>query len=123
MNKSMHINPFLFIEKKSDISKLIQNLIQNTENANIKASSQDPFWQKAEKMFLESIFLYVWMECPKSVWNQETGEVRKLEVNMKSVIYLIDEAQFGEEDEPPRLDGRMDDLEKKKPVQAAIAEK
>ena len=47
MNKSMHINPFLFIEKKSDISKLIQNLIQNTENANIKASSQDPFWQKA----------------------------------------------------------------------------
>ena len=120
MNKSMHINPFLFIEKKSDISKLIQNLIQNTENANIKASSQDPFWQKAEKMFLESIFLYVWMECPKATWNQETGEVRKLEVNMKSVLYLIDEAQFGEGDEAPKLDARMAKLEEKKPEHPAV---
>ena len=120
MNKSMHINPFLFIEKKSDISKLIQNLIQNTENANIKASSQDPFWQKAEKMFLESIFLYVWMECPKAVWNQDTGEVRKLEVNMKSVLYLIDEAQFGEGDEAPKLDARMAKLEEKKPEHPAV---
>ncbi len=120
MNKSQHINPFLFIEKKSDISKLIQNLIQNTENANIKASSQDPFWQKAEKMFLESIFLYVWMECPKATWNQETGEVRKLEVNMKSVLYLIDEAQFGEGDEAPKLDARMAKLEEKKPEHPAV---
>ena len=120
MNKSQHINPFLFIEKKSDISKLIQNLIQNTENANIKASSQDPFWQKAEKMFLESIFLYVWMECPKAVWNQDTGEVRKLEVNMKSVLYLIDEAQFGEGDEAPKLDARMAKLEEKKPEHPAV---
>ncbi len=120
MNKSQHINPFLFIEKKSDISKLIQNLIQNTENANIKASSQDPFWQKAEKMFLESIFLYVWMECPKAVWNQNTGEVRKLEVNMKSVLYLIDEAQFGEGDEAPKLDARMAKLEEKKPEHPAV---
>ncbi len=120
MNKSMHINPFLFIEKKSDISKLIQNLIQNTENANIKASSQDPFWQKAEKMFLESIFLYVWMECPKATWNQETGEVKKLEVNMRSVMYLIDEAQFGEGNEAPKLDARMAKLEEKKPEHPAV---
>ncbi len=120
MNRSMHINPFLFIEKKSDISKLIQNLIQNTSSANIKNSSQDPFWERAERMFLESIFLYVWMECPKAVLIEETGEVRKLDCDWRSVLYLIDEAQFRDGDEPPKLDGRMQELAKKKPEHPAV---
>lgn len=59
MDKSMHFNPFPYIRNKSDVTKLVTNLIQNTNSQNIKNSSQDPFWEKAEKMFLESLFLYV----------------------------------------------------------------
>ena len=44
MDKSMHINPFLFIKEKSDITKLIVNLIQNTASETIKNASADPFW-------------------------------------------------------------------------------
>ncbi len=120
MRKSDRINPFLFVESASDITKLITNLIHNTENANIKASSQDPFWQKAEKMFLESIFLYVWLECPRAVLVENSGEVKKLERDLRSVMYLINEAGFGEDGEPPRLDTRMEMLEKKKPDHPAV---
>ena len=51
MDKSMHFNPFPYIRNKSDITKLVTNLIQNTNSPNIKNSSADPFWEKAEKMF------------------------------------------------------------------------
>ncbi len=40
-------------------------------------------------MFLESLFLYVWMECPKGVYNPEKRQGRtsaeKLENNFISV--------------------------------------
>ena len=58
MEKSMHFNPFPYIRSKSDITKLVTNLIQNTNAPNIKNSSADPFWERAERMFLESLFLY-----------------------------------------------------------------
>ena len=45
----MHFNPFPYIRNKSDITKLVTNLIQNTNSPNIKNSSADPFWEKAEK--------------------------------------------------------------------------
>ena len=90
MEKSMHFNPFVYIRSRSDISKLISNLIQNTNTQNIKNSSQDPFWERAEKMFLESIFLYVWMKCPMDVYDEKLGRHIRLEKNWKSVIYLID---------------------------------
>ncbi len=119
MNKSMHINPFLFIEKRKDITKLIQNLIKNTSNENIKNSSADPFWEKAEKMFLESIFLYVWMECPKS-FISDSGQVVSLQRDWRSVLYLIDAAQLGDGDKPPALDGIMETLGDKKPGHPAV---
>lgn len=46
MGKSMHFNPFLYIRSKSDVTKLVTNLIQNTNSPNIKNSSADPFWEK-----------------------------------------------------------------------------
>ena len=92
MEKSMHFNPFPYIRSKSDITKLVTNLIQNTNSANIKNSSQDPFWERAERMFLESLFLYVWMECPKGVYNPKRGKAELLQRNWKSILYLLDEA-------------------------------
>ncbi len=37
-----------------------------------------------------------------------------------TVLYLIDEAQFGEGDEAPKLDTRMAKLEEKKPEHPAV---
>ena len=104
MEKSMHFNPFLYIRSKSDVTKLVTNLIQNTNSPNIKNSSADPFWEKAERMFLESLFLYVWMECPKGVYNQKRGRAELLQKNWKTILYLLDEAQFVDADTPPKLD-------------------
>lgn len=113
MEKSMHFNPFVYIRSRSDISKLISNLIQNTNTQNIKNSSQDPFWERAEKMFLESIFLYVWMKCPMDVYDEKLGRHIRLEKNWKSVIYLIDKAMFSPDGDEPELDEWMKKLEKK----------
>ena len=59
-------------------------------------------------MFLESLFLYVWMECPKGVYNQKRGRAELLQKNWKTILYLLDEAQFVDADTPPKLDLRMD---------------
>lgn len=120
MEKSLHFNPFLYIHKKSDITRLVTNLIQNTSIEHIKHPNQDPFWERAERMFLESLFLYVWMECPTGVYNPQTGKADLLERNWKSVMYLLNEAQFGVGDKPPKLDDRMNRLEKKKPGHPAV---
>lgn len=116
----MHFNPFLYIRSKSDVTKLVTNLIQNTNSPNIKNSSADPFWEKAERMFLESLFLYVWMECPKGVYNQKRGRAELLQKNWKTILYLLDEAQFVDADTPPKLDLRMEELAKKKPDHPAV---
>lgn len=120
MEKSMHFNPFLYLRKKSDVTKLVANLMQNTESEKTKNMSGDPFWPKAERMFLESLFLYVWLECPRSVFDAETGHIGMLERNWKTVLYLLDEAQFGNGKQPPKLDTRMEQLAKKKPDHPAV---
>ncbi len=120
MEKSMHFNPFPYIRSKSDVTKLVTNLIQNTNSQNIKNSVADPFWEKAERMFLESLFLYVWMECPKGVYNPKKGKAELLQKNWKSILYLLDEAQFVDNDTPPKLDERMNELARKKPDHPAV---
>lgn len=107
--KSMHINPFVFIKNTFDLTKLITNFIQNTDDENTKRNaSGDPFWPRAEKLFLKSIFLYVWMECPKLEMNEETGEFYTLQRNWKSVLKLLEEAHFSPDPSiPPKLDARM----------------
>ena len=93
MEKSLHFNPFLYIHEKSDITRLVTNLIQNTSIEHIKHPNQAPFWECAEYMFLEGLFLYVWLECPMGVYNPQTGKADLLERNWKSVMYLLNEAQ------------------------------
>lgn len=118
--KSMKINPFLFLRRRQDVTKLVSNLIQNTDSENIKNSTADPFWEKSERMFLEALFLYVWRECPTVSKNLETGELTILEKNMKSIMCLLDEAQFEEPDSPTKLDIRMKQLEKTEPNHPAV---
>lgn len=120
MNKSMRINPFLFIRSRTDVTRLIKNYIQNTNNPQIKNSTADPFWERSEQMFLEAVFLYVWLECPKNDFDEKTGQILKLARDWRTVLYLIDEAQFISADEPPKLDTRMNNLAIKNPRHPAV---
>lgn len=49
----------------------------NPENS----QSSDPFWEKAESLYLQALFYYVWLECPKS------------EQNFSTVLKLLGEAE------------------------------
>lgn len=116
MKKSSRYNPFDYVQNDVDIIKLIQNLIRNTTPKG--TSPNDSFWEKAEGMFLQSIFFYVWKE---GVPNKETG---KIEHNIGAVLDLLDMAEFTEDrngnKQPSELDHLMAELEKKDPKHPAV---
>jgi type IV secretion system protein VirD4 len=58
LKKSDCYNPFVYIKKEEDIVRLISNLIANTTPPN--SMKGEPFWEKAEALYLEALFLYVW---------------------------------------------------------------
>ena len=60
MDKSDCYNPFSYIREETDVVKLITNLISNTTPKG--STPSDPFWEKAEGLFLQAIFYYVWLE-------------------------------------------------------------
>ena len=70
MEKSDCYNPFAYIRNDTDVVKLITNLISNTTPKG--AAPSDPFWEKAESLFLQSILYYVWLEEPPARRNFET---------------------------------------------------
>ena len=84
--------------------KLITNLISNTTPKG--ATPSDPFWEKAEGLFLQAIFYYVWLEEKPSKRNFET------------VLKLLGEAEVTEQGKPSRLDVRMKFLEENSPLGA-----
>ncbi|NUU75346.1 VirD4-like conjugal transfer protein, CD1115 family [Paenibacillus xylanilyticus] len=63
MSQSCRYNPFAYVKKESDILKVINNLIKNT-NGN-KNGASDPFWESAERALLQAIFLYIFYELPE----------------------------------------------------------
>lgn len=97
MDKSDCYNPFAYIREETDIVKLITNLISNTTPKG--ATPSDPFWEKAEGLFLQALFYYVWMEEKPAKRNFET------------LLKLMDEAEVTEQGKPSRLDVRMKFLE------------
>lgn len=116
MKKSSRYNPFDYVQNDVDVIKLIQNLIRNTTPKG--ASPGDPFWEKAEGMFLQSLFYYVWKEGVK---NEKTG---KIEHNIGAVLKLLTLAEFTEDrngnKQPSELDHLMDELGKKDPMHPAV---
>lgn len=100
MEHSNGYNPFRYIRSETDIVKLITNLIANTTPKN--ASSNDPFWEKAESLYLQAIFLYVRMECSPE------------ERNFRTVLKLLNEAEVHADGSPSDLDRRFRRLERKK---------
>ena len=61
MWKSHRYNPFQYIRTFADITRLITNLMANTTAPD--ANKGDPFWEKAELLYLQGIFAYVWLCC------------------------------------------------------------
>ena len=104
MDKSECYNPFSYIREETDVVKLITNLISNTTPKG--ATPSDPFWEKAEGLFLQAIFYYVWLEEKPSKRNFET------------VLKLLGEAEVTEQGKPSRLDVRMKFLEENSPMGA-----
>lgn len=105
MEKSDCYNPFSYIREETDVVKLITNLISNTTPKGQAPS--DPFWEKAEGLFLQAIFYYVWLEEPPARRNFET------------VLQLLGEAEVTEQNKPSRLDVRMKFLEETSPLGSA----
>ena len=52
--------------------------------------------------------------------NQKRGRAELLQKNWKTILYLLDEAQFVDADTPPKLDLRMEELAKKKSDHPAV---
>lgn len=102
MEQSDCYNPFSYIREETDVVKLITNLIANTTPKG--ATPSDPFWEKAEGLFLQAIFYYVWLEEKPSKRNFET------------VLKLLGEAEVKEQGKPSRLDMRMKFLEDQSPL-------
>ena len=90
MEQSNGYNPFRYIRSETDIVKLVTNLINNTTPKNAQPS--DPFWEKAESLYLQAIFLYVWQEC----------EMEKR--NFRMVLQLLNEAEVHADGSPSDLD-------------------
>ena len=105
MEKSDCYNPFSYLREETDIVKLITNLISNTTPKG--ATPSDPFWEKAEGLFLQAIFYYVWLEEPPARRNFET------------VLKLLGEAEVTEQNKPSKLDIRMKFLEETSPLGSA----
>lgn len=103
MQNSHGYNPFRYIRTEEDIIRMITNLITNTTPKN--AYKGDPFWEKAEAMYLQALFLYVWKEYPES------------EQNFRSVMELLNMAKIPEnEEEWSQLDDLMFALDEKHPA-------
>jgi type IV secretion system protein VirD4 len=86
------------------VVKLITNLISNTTPKG--STPSDPFWEKAEGLFLQAIFYYVWLE------------VQPAKRNFETVLKLLGEAEVKEPGKASKLDVRMKFLEESSPLGA-----
>lgn len=71
---SNHYNPFHYLHKDEDVTKMVNTLITNTTPKG--SGSGDPFWVKSETALLTAICLYLWHRCPEEDCNW--GNVIKL---------------------------------------------
>lgn len=101
MDASDRYDPFAYIKDSTDISRLVRSIMKNTDGEEEKRGG-DPFWEKSESMFLEALFLYVWMEEPV------------VTRTMRSVMKLLEKAQYNADGLPSELDDIMNALEAKK---------
>ncbi len=106
--KSMKYNPFAYIKSEKDILKFVDTLIANTQGDGAK----EDFWVKAEKLYYTALIGYIITQLPEN------------EINMSSLLYLINNSQASEQDENFKnpVDLRFEELEKREPNHFAVSQ-
>ena len=101
-------NPFVYVREEKDVLSLIDNLIKNTTPRN--ATSNDPFWEKAEVALDSALMLYLIHEASPE------------EQNFETMLYMMNFADVREEDEQYRspLDMLFRALEEEQPAHVAV---
>lgn len=102
-DKSNHYNPFLYVRKvyttmsdedidkigdkniseesrlkEDDVMTLIDVIMKNTKSDQIQAQTGDPFWEKAEILFMQSLFYYILEEYKDDPLQQNFKTVMRL---------------------------------------------
>lgn len=105
--KSMHYNPFAYINSEKDILKIVTALIANTKG---EGKSGDDFWVKAETLLYCALIGYLWYEAPDE------------ERNFSTLITMINSMEVHEEDETFKnaVDLMFEELEDKEPEHFAV---
>ena len=101
-SKSMHYNPFSYVNSEKDILKLVTTLMSNTKG---DGSGGDPFWEKSERLLLTALIAYLHYEAPAE------------EQNFATLLEMLNTMQVSEDDEDFQnpVDLLFEDLARKKP--------
>ena len=105
--KSMHYNPFTYINSEKDILKLVTALIANTKG---EGKAGDDFWVKAETLLYTALIGYIHYEAPVE------------EQNFSTLIEFINAMEVREDDEEFQnpVDIIFEELAKNKPGHFAV---
>lgn len=97
--KSMHYNPFEYIQSEKDILKLVNAIIMNTNGDG--ENSKEDFWVKSERLLFTSYIAFIHYELPKE------------EQHIGTLLKMLDDSQTSEADENYKnvIDVMFDDLE------------
>lgn len=103
MENSNKYNPFHYIRNETDILKVVNNFMQNTNPPGKQGG--DPFWEKSEKALLEALFAFIWLF------------IKKEEQNFSMVLRLLEKLEVREdmEDYKSDLDVIMEEYSEKYP--------
>ena len=106
--KSMHYNPFAYIQSEKDILKLVNTIIVNTKGEG--QQSGEDFWGKAEKLYYTALIGYIWYECVEE------------EQNFTTLLDMINASEAREDDEEFKnpVDLMFDELEERDPEHFAV---
>lgn len=105
--KSLHYNPLSYIRKEKDILKVVNVLIQNTNNDGANA---EKFWEDCERLLYTAFIAYLWSEAPPE------------DQNIPMMIEMLEACEVREEDETfqSAIDIIFEDLEQIKPNCLAV---
>ena len=105
--KSMHYNPFAYIQSEKDILKLVTTLISNTKG---EQKGGDEFWTKAETLLYCALIGYIHYEAPVE------------EQNFSTLIEFINAMEVREDDEEFQnpVDLMFEELAQKNPNHFAV---
>ena len=93
---------------ESSVMSLINAIMENTKSATMDTTSGDPFWEKAEMLFLQALFYYIIFNYPPE------------EQSFKTLMELIRQAEPPADGQKSKLDEKFDIWEKEDPENIGV---